>query len=208
MGSSREALPGRSMPKKMPTRPRSRGRARTTTRAARPGSPREWTTRPMALPQQRCRACRRAGQHRRFEQELPQDFAAARAERLADADLARPLRDRDRHDRHHADAADHQRDRRNDDQRQKDRRGDLIPHRQHGVLGDEVEVVRLVERQAMPDAHDGLDFADRLPRAMPSRGTTTIMPACRRTRPRRSARCRTACGRSPYGTMAKSSWPG
>ena len=34
-----------------------------------------------------------------------------RADRLADADLARPLGDRHQHDVHHADAADEQRDR-------------------------------------------------------------------------------------------------
>ena len=50
-------------------------------------------------------------QEGRLDQELPEDLAAARAERLADADLARPLGHRDHHDRHHADAADHQRDR-------------------------------------------------------------------------------------------------
>ena len=33
-----------------------------------------------------------------LEEELPQDLAPARAERLADADLARALGDRDRHD--------------------------------------------------------------------------------------------------------------
>ena len=62
-------------------------------------------------------------QERGLDQELPEDLAAARAERLADADLARPLGDRDHHDRHHADAADHQRDRRDDDQREERRPG-------------------------------------------------------------------------------------
>ena len=59
---------------------------------------------------------------------------AARAERLAHADLARPLGDRDRHDRHHADAADHQRDRRDHDQREERALADLIPQLQEGVL--------------------------------------------------------------------------
>src|SRR5690606_8953556 len=38
----------------------------------------------------------------RLEQELPQDLHAPGAERLADADLARPLGDADRHDAHDA----------------------------------------------------------------------------------------------------------
>ena len=42
-------------------------------------------------------------------EELQHDVAARRAERLAHADLARAIGDRDHHDRHHADAADHQR---------------------------------------------------------------------------------------------------
>ena len=56
-------------------------------------------------------AGRAAGERRRqpLEQELQQDRAAPRAERLAQADLARPLGDRHEHDVHHADAADGQR---------------------------------------------------------------------------------------------------
>ena len=38
---------------------------------------------------------------------------------------------------------------------------DLIPHLQHRVLRDQVEVVRLVEREPVADAHDRLDFAHR-----------------------------------------------
>ena len=44
-----------------------------------------------------------------FEQKLQQDLAAFRAERLAHADLARPLLHVDEHDVHDADAADRQR---------------------------------------------------------------------------------------------------
>ena len=49
-----------------------------------------------------------AAQHRQeesLEEELPLDVAGRRAERLADADLARPLLDGDEHDVHDADAA-------------------------------------------------------------------------------------------------------
>ena len=56
-------------------------------------------------------ADRAAGERRRqpLEQELQQDLAALRAERLAHADLARPLLHVDEHDVHDADAADGQR---------------------------------------------------------------------------------------------------
>src|SRR5678816_20177 len=54
----------------------------------------------------------RRGEEHRLEQKLPEDLDASGAERFADADLARPFRDADRHDAHHADAADHQRNRR------------------------------------------------------------------------------------------------
>ena len=53
-----------------------------------------------------------AARHRQeeaLEEELPLDRPRRRAERLADADLARPVLDRDQHDVHHADAAERQR---------------------------------------------------------------------------------------------------
>jgi hypothetical protein len=61
----------------------------------------------------------------RLGQELGEDVAAARADRLADADLAGPLGDADEHDVHHADPADEQRD-----------RGDLAEQRgEHAARG-------------------------------------------------------------------------
>ena len=47
-----------------------------------------------------------------LDEELHQDVALARADRHADADLARPLGDAHEHDVHDADAADEQADRR------------------------------------------------------------------------------------------------
>ena len=47
-----------------------------------------------------------AGEQDRFDQELPQDVAAAGTDGHADADLARPLGDATQHDVHDADAAD------------------------------------------------------------------------------------------------------
>src|SRR5664280_3298367 len=54
------------------------------------------------------------GQHGRLEQELADDVAASGADRLANADLARALRDAHQHDVHDPDAADEQRDRGDD----------------------------------------------------------------------------------------------
>ena len=48
-------------------------------------------------------------QHHGLDEELQEDVAPRRAERLANADLARPLGDRHEHDVHDADAADEQR---------------------------------------------------------------------------------------------------
>src|SRR5436190_2832593 len=98
----------------------------------------------------------------RFDQELPEHFPPPRAERFSDADLARALGDRDHHDRHDADAADHQRDRGDHDQPEERRLADLVPHLQDGVLRGEVEVVRLVELEIVADAQNALDLARRL----------------------------------------------
>ena len=48
----------------------------------------------------------RRRERQRLDEELSEDVARLRAERHADADLARPLRDADEHDVHDADAAD------------------------------------------------------------------------------------------------------
>ncbi len=63
-------------------------------------------------------ACSAAGaaQQRRFDQELQQNVAAPRPKRHTETDLARALGDRDKKDVHDADAADQQRDRRQDRQ--------------------------------------------------------------------------------------------
>ena len=83
-------------------------------------------------------------------------------DRLAGADLARPFLDRDGHDRHHPDAADEQRDRRDRDQGEEGRAADLVPQPERGVLGHDVEVVWLVEPQPVADAHHLRDVADRV----------------------------------------------
>ena len=56
----------------------------------------------------------------------------------------------------------------------KDRLADPFPELQDRVLREEVEVVRLVELQAVAGAHDLLDLVHRRLRVTPSRGTTAI----------------------------------
>ena len=84
----------------------------------------------MALPTDAESAAGRRQEHG-LEEELPQNLDAPRAERFADADLARALGDADRHDAHHADAADEERNRREHDEREERRLADLIPDLQH-----------------------------------------------------------------------------
>ena len=66
-------------------------------------------------------------QRRRLGQHLPDDVAAPRAERLAEADLARALADDHQHDVHDDDAADHQRERHHADQDREDALGEVLP---------------------------------------------------------------------------------
>ena len=142
-------------------------------RAATTGSRRNtFTRRPMAAAEQDARAAPPSDvRNTASMQELAQDLAAARAERLADADLARALGDRDGHDRHHADAADHQRDRRDDDEREHDGLRELVEGSrmmQSAVIMS--KSFSSSELQAMPAAHDLLDLrAAGRPRARPAR---------------------------------------
>ena len=80
-------------------------------------------------------------QVQRLDEELLEDVASAGADRLADADLAGPLGDRDQHDVHDPDAADDQRDGGDAAEEQGQRRADRrCRHRQLG-RGDDGEVV-------------------------------------------------------------------
>ena len=60
-------------------------------------------------------------EHHRLDDELAQDVVRARADRLADADLAGPLGHADQHDVHDADAADEQRDARDAGEHRRER---------------------------------------------------------------------------------------
>ena len=86
-----------------------------------------------------------------------QDVRGVGAERLADADLARPLGDRDEHDVHDADAGDDQRDDADDEGADLDAGGGLVEVADRAVVGEHVEVVLLARvdaarRRAAPRA--------------------------------------------------------
>ena len=150
-------------PKKMPTlaeKPMPSAKDHHGSETGNPDS--QCTSRPMPLPQMIPMTPPAEVRNGGFDQELPQDFAPPRAERFADADLARAFGDRDHHDGHDADAADHQRDRADDDEREEGGLAELVPHLERGVLGRELEVVLLLEPEVVPDAHDGFHFAQRL----------------------------------------------
>ena len=106
------AAPGRS---RRPARrcAENRNAAATASGEIRIGQP---AKRPMrtadADAEQRAQDAARQAQHGRLDQELQQDVPRLRADRHADADLARALGHRHEQDVHDADAADQQRDRR------------------------------------------------------------------------------------------------
>src|SRR6266567_3852857 len=83
------------------------------------------------------------GQGRGLDEELPQDRAARRAERLADADLPGALGHGDHHDRDHADAPHDEADGREHEHHEEEHAADLVPGVQQLVLCDDREVVLL-----------------------------------------------------------------
>ena len=166
IGSSRDALMAGNRPKKMPTlaeKPMPSANDHQGSETGKPES--QWTIRPMRAAEEDAEQAADRRQEHRLDQELPEDLAAARAERLADADLARALGDRDHHDRHDADAADHQRDRGDHDEREERRLADLVPDLQDRVLRHQVEVVRLHRASGCGGCASRLDLAHRLRRA-------------------------------------------
>src|SRR5438445_109667 len=83
-------------------------------------------------------------------------MAAPRAQRLPQADLARPLRHRHEHDVHDHDAADHQRDQHHPRQHHDEDATDARPEPLHAFGGIEREVVILPRPQMAAAAHDPL----------------------------------------------------
>ena len=107
--------------------------------------------------QRECRAEHRADdaaedrQHDRLGQHLRHDVGAPRAERLAQADLARPLGDHHQHDVHDDDAADDQRQRDDADEHGEDAVGRLAVEVEERVRREHAEVVGLLRLQAPRD---------------------------------------------------------
>ena len=84
-----------------------------------------------------------------------------RADRLADADLAGPLADRDQHDVHDPDAADDQRDRGDPAEQQRQRGGDRRRRLEQLGLVEDVEVGGVGGRQLVPVTEQRGDLGAR-----------------------------------------------
>ena len=141
MGSSRAAWRAGQTPKTTPTARLNRTAATIVVGLNWKPQPASWpipaeTTRPTTMPMRP--PMQREGQ--RLDEELGEDVAATRADRLADADLAGPLADRDQHDVHDPDAADDQRDRGDAAEEQRQRRGDRRRGLEQLGLVEDVEV--------------------------------------------------------------------
>ena len=100
----------------------------------------------------------RPGQRERLDQELGEDVAAPGADRLADADLAGPLADRDQHDVHDPDAADDQRDRGDAPEQQRQRAADRVGRLEQLRLVEDREVVVVGRREAVARPQERRDL--------------------------------------------------
>src|SRR5919197_893989 len=88
-----------------------------------------------------------------FGQDLPDDVAPARAERLAQPDLAGPLADDHQHDVHDHDAAHHQGQRHHTDQHRENTFGGGVIDAEQRVRREHAEVVFLGGAQPALDSH-------------------------------------------------------
>ena len=108
-----------------------------------------------------------AHQHR-LGDELRQDIALARPDRLAHADLARALGDADEHDVHDADATDQQRDRGNHEQEDLVRLLRVLRRLQLVLLVHHLPVRHAVSGAMLP-AQRIIDLTDRRTHAVRAR---------------------------------------
>jgi hypothetical protein len=97
-----------------------------------------------------------------FDQELQHDIVAPRAQRLANADLAGALGDRDQHDVHDDHAAHHQGNGGDADDDSGKHAGDLVEQADEGVIGEDGEVIFGADRIVATGAHEGTDFVDEV----------------------------------------------
>src|SRR5512146_1319547 len=98
----------------------------------------------------------------RFGEELPQDVAAPRAQRLADPDLTCALGDRHQHDVHDDDAAHDQGDPHEPRPDGVEDAAELVPERQHPLRRLHDEIVVLARAQVAAGAHHRLRLVHRL----------------------------------------------
>src|SRR5687767_12908697 len=101
------------------------------------------------------------GQNDRLGEKLAHDVRSACPDRLADADLARALGDRDEHDVHHHDSTDDERYRHQAHEGGVDAGGDLPVEVEQFLGRHEAEVVRLRRPQIVARAHDHPGLVDR-----------------------------------------------
>jgi hypothetical protein len=86
-------------------------------------------------------------------QNLPENVAPARAERLAQADFPRPFGHRHQHDVHDDDAADHQREADDADENREDALRNLIVEIEKRVRRRDAEIVRVARPQPPLNPH-------------------------------------------------------
>src|SRR6185436_19406742 len=84
-------------------------------------------------------------QHHRFEEKLPHDIAATRANRFANANLFRSLSHTNEHDIHHADTADQQAQTRDRNRNQSNHRRDAVKLFDKLVSRLNIEVIRIAK---------------------------------------------------------------
>src|SRR6202158_2591607 len=96
-----------------------------------------------------------------LDQKLQQDVITARAHGLADADLPSAFRNRNQHDVHDHDAADHQRDGGDSYHGVKERAAEVRPDTQQAIVGLDIEIVVIARMDVAAGAREGARFIHR-----------------------------------------------
>src|ERR1017187_1053248 len=99
-----------------------------------------------------------AGHHAGFKDELPENVAAARSQRFADADLVRALGHAGQHDVHDDHSAHHHEDGDQPDGHGENRAGQVLPGAHQRVGSIDAERVSLAIRDVAAGTHEGADF--------------------------------------------------
>src|SRR5262249_46025619 len=99
-------------------------------------------------------------QRERFGEELDPYVPPSSAERAPKADLANPLVDRDEHDVHHADAADSERERPDEEQQYLKPDGETVDDRTEALAAERLERVLVGRREALTLGERGTHLLD------------------------------------------------